>query len=73
MKMKQFKSTLYVTYAGQEEETPVEQLWPGEDIDQASEVARMHYEAWFEETPQLKGATYRVGEFVEVEEDEDNG
>ena len=72
--MKKFKTNIYVKYRGHDEETEVKQVWHGEDIDAASELARTAYEHWFNE-PFLEGSEYRVGEFVEVaeEEEEDNG
>lgn len=68
--MKKFNTIIYVKYPGRDEETEVKQVWKGEDIDAASELARSAYEQWFN-SPPLEGATYRVGEFVEVEEEEE--
>lgn len=67
--MKTFTTTLYITYPGEEEqEIQAPQEWTGEDIDEASEKARQVYELWFS-FPDLEVVTYRVGEFVEKEED----
>lgn len=67
--MKTFRTTLYITNPGEEEQEVVApQEWTGEDIDEASEKARQVYELWFG-LPDMEGVDYRVGEFVEKEED----
>lgn len=72
MKLKRFVTTLYVT-SPEEGEKSVQQVWFGQDIDEAKEVAETKYEEWFSQFDWLKDCTYRIGEFTLEEKENGNG